>query len=149
MFYSPLVRKACDILFEAHAGDRDKGGYPYVFHPFYVAAQLNDEVSVCVALLHDVIEDHGDRYSITYLESMGFPREVTEALRLLTHGEGIPYMDYVRLIGENETASRVKKEDLKHNLNAQRTDGVPTKKEKLYREALAYLNERYPGTQEG
>lgn len=61
MFYSPLVKKASLIAFEAHKNDYDKGGYPYVMHPFYLAFQMEDENAVCVALLHDVIEDHGDR----------------------------------------------------------------------------------------
>ena len=63
MYYSELVKRACTILYEAHRDDLDKGGYPYVFHPFYLAAQMDDEATVCTALLHDVIEDHGDRYS--------------------------------------------------------------------------------------
>lgn len=62
MVYSELVRRACSIMYDAHKDDVDKGGYPYVFHPFYLAAQMEDEESVCTALLHDVIEDHGDRY---------------------------------------------------------------------------------------
>ena len=56
MYYSELVKKACAILYDAHRDDLDKGGYPYVFHPFYLATQMDDEASTCVALLHDVIE---------------------------------------------------------------------------------------------
>ena len=29
MIYSELVNKACNIMFEAHKNDIDKGGYPY------------------------------------------------------------------------------------------------------------------------
>ena len=65
MYYSELVKKACVLMFEAHKNDLDKGGYPYVFHPFYLATQMEDEASTCVALLHDVIEDHGDEYTYT------------------------------------------------------------------------------------
>ena len=54
-------------MFEAHRNDVDKGGYPYVFHPYHLASQMDDEVSVCVALLHDVIEDHSDLYSFESL----------------------------------------------------------------------------------
>ena len=75
MYYSELVKKACVLMFEAHKNDLDKGGYPYVFHPFYLATQMEDEASTCVALLHDVIEDHGDEYTYTDLESTGFPRQ--------------------------------------------------------------------------
>ena len=52
MYYSQLVKTACSILFQAHRDDLDKGGYPYVFHPFYLATQMDDEASTCVALLY-------------------------------------------------------------------------------------------------
>ena len=42
MYYSELVRKAYAILWDAHRDDVDKGGYPYVFHPFYLATQMED-----------------------------------------------------------------------------------------------------------
>lgn len=65
MYYSELVKRACAILYDAHRDDVDKGGYPYVFHPFYLATQMDGEDAVCTALLHDVLEDHGDRYRST------------------------------------------------------------------------------------
>ena len=76
MYYSELVKKACVIMYDAHKEDKDKGGYPYVFHPFYLATQMDDEDSTCAALLHDVVEDHGSRYSFAYLEQAGFPEAV-------------------------------------------------------------------------
>jgi len=121
MHYSDLVKKACLIMYEAHKGDFDKGGYPYVFHPFYLATQMNDEYATCVALLHDVIEDHSDKYSFEYLEKEGFPKEVIEALKLLTHQEDVPYMDYFRMIAENPIARRVKLADLRHNCDTTRS----------------------------
>ncbi len=45
MVYSDMVNKACRIMFDAHKDDLDKGGYPYVFHPFYLATQMDDENS--------------------------------------------------------------------------------------------------------
>ena len=107
MYYSQLVKTACSILFQAHRDDLDKGGYPYVFHPFYLATQMDDEASTCVALLHDVIEDHGDMYSFANLERAGFPAPVLDALRLLTHAEGVPYMDYVQALAKNSIARKV------------------------------------------
>ena len=73
MYYSDLVKKACAIMYDAHKEDVDRGGYPYVLHPFYLATQMDDEESTCAALLHDVIEDHGDRYSFDDLVRAGFP----------------------------------------------------------------------------
>lgn len=127
MVYSELVRRACSIMYDAHKDDVDKGGYPYVFHPFYLAAQMEDEESVCTALLHDVIEDHGDRYSLDGLERAGFPASVIHALRLLTHGDGVPYMDYVEALAEDPIARKVKAADLRHNMDASRLGGVRAK----------------------
>lgn len=138
MIYSEKVKKACNICFEAHKEDKDKGGYPYVFHPFYLATQVDNEEATLVALLHDVIEDHGDTYTFEMLEKE-FSKEVVDALRLMTHEKGVPYMEYVKEIAKNPIARQVKMEDLKHNLDARRVDGKTTKKTELYVEALHYL----------
>ncbi len=129
-------------MYEAHKDDYDKGGYPYVFHPFYLATQMEDENSVCVALLHDVIEDHGDIYDFEVLEKEGFNEEIIAALRLLTHDKAVPYMEYVHKIGENKIATQVKMADLKHNLDSTRTGGKKAKKYETYLEALEYLTGR-------
>ena len=57
MIYTPLTRKAMRIAYEAHHGQFDETGVPYVFHPFHVAEQMTDEITTCMALLHDVVED--------------------------------------------------------------------------------------------
>lgn len=139
MYYSELVRKACGIMYDAHREDVDKGGYPYVFHPFYLAVQMDDEESVCAALLHDVIEDHGDRYSFDDLARSGFPETVVRALRLLTHTEGVAYMDYIRELAKDPIARKVKMADLRHNLDARRLNGARSGKYGQYLQALRYL----------
>lgn len=136
MLYSKQIKVACNILFDAHKDDKDKGGYPYVFHPFYLATQMDDEDSVCVALLHDVIEDHGDKYSFESLKNSGFNDKVIAALRLLTHDKSVPYMEYVGKIKANPIARKVKIADLKHNLDETRTGEKPLK----YQTYLAALN---------
>ncbi len=139
MFYSPLVKKACDIAIEAHGGDADKGGWPYVLHPLFLAFQMEDEVSACVALLHDVVEDHGDKYGFEWLEAQGFPGEVLRPLRLLTHEKGANYGEYIRRISADPVAARVKLADLRHNTDLRRTDGVPPKKYCQYIDAIRFL----------
>jgi len=57
MLYTPLTYLAMRIAYDAHHGTLDKNGAPYVFHSYEVALQLDDEVCVCTALLHDVVED--------------------------------------------------------------------------------------------
>ena len=141
MVYSEMVRKASIICFDAHKDDVDKGGYPYVMHPFYLAFQMPDEDSVCVALLHDVIEDHSDKYSFEYLKREGFNENVLAALRLLTHEEGVPYMEYVAKIKTNPTATKVKIADLKHNLDETRRKEKYFYKDETYKKALAFLTD--------
>lgn len=139
MIYSEMVKKASQIAFDAHRDDVDRGGYPYVMHPLYLAFQMGDEDSVCVALLHDVIEDHGDKYSFDYLEKQGFNERVIEALRLLTHKKDIPYMEYIKKIKSDKLATNVKIVDLKHNLDSTRINDCKFWKEGIYKQALSYL----------
>ena len=139
MYYSELVKKACAILYDAHKEDWDKGGYPYVFHPFYLAVQMEDEASVCTALLHDVVEDHGNRCSFADLSQAGVPEPVIRALRLLTHPDGVPYMDYIRALAKDPIARRVKLADLRHNTDIRRLNGVRPRKYDLYLQAISYL----------
>ena len=124
MIYTNLTKKALTVCFDAHKDDVDKSGMPYVFHPFHVAEQMDDEVSTIVALLHDVVEDHSDKYPFEVLEGMGFGDEAMEALHLLTHEEGESYMDYVRKIKTNPIARKVKLADLAHNSDSNRLDTI-------------------------
>ena len=139
-----LIRKAFDIALDAHKDQRRKTGEPYIYHPIEVAKIVANEIglgatSIACALLHDVIEDHGDMYSFADLERAGFPAPVLDALRLLTHTEGVPYMDYVQALAKNPIARRVKCADLRHNLDTRRIDGAAPAKKGIYLQALAYL----------
>lgn len=142
MYYSDLVLKAANIMFEAHKNDRDKGGYPYVLHPLMLASQMDEEDSTCVALLHDVVEDHGDVYSFEFLKNEGFGDQIMDALKLLTHPENVPYMDYIRAIAENPVARKVKIADLTHNTDLRRVNGARPPKYDTYIAALEYLKSR-------
>lgn len=142
MIYTNLTKKAMNIAYEAHKGQFDKCGVPYIYHPIHLAEQMDDEVSTCVALLHDVIEDT----SVTFedLEKEGYTGEIIEALRLLTHDDAVAYMDYVRSIKANPVAKKVKLADLKHNSDSTRL-GVLTEwdraREAKYKEAVRILEE--------
>ena len=122
MLYTPLTKKAIRIAFDAHKDQTDKTGLPYIHHPFHLAEQMTDECSTCVALLHDVVEDT----DITFeqLEAEGFPPEVMDALRLMTHDDAVPYMDYVAALKPNPIAREVKLADLAHNSDMTRLDTV-------------------------
>ena len=142
MIYTENTKKALKLCFEAHKNQVDKSGMPYVFHPFHLAEQMETEETVIVALLHDVGED--TNYTINDLKNMGFDKVVTDAIALLTHADGVEYMDYVSLIKENPIAKAVKLADLRHNSDLSRTDVIDektlTRREK-YLKAIDFLNE--------
>ena len=140
MIYTTMTKKALKICFNAHINQVDKTGIPYVFHPFHLAEQMTDEESVCVALLHDVVEDT----NITFddLINEGFNIDIIDALKLLTHNDNTPYMEYVKKIKANPIARKVKLADLKHNSDLSRLDLSVDKlppKLALYKEAIKYL----------
>ena len=125
MIYTEQTKKALKLCFEAHKGQLDKSGMPYVFHPFHLAEQMNTEATTIVALLHDVIED--TVYTLEDLVEMGFEKGVTDAIALLTHSEDVEYMEYVAAIKTNPIAKAVKLADLRHNSDLSRLDIVDEK----------------------
>lgn len=142
MLYTPKTKIALRICFEAHANQLDKSGIPYVFHPFHVAEQMQTEDEVCVALLHDVVEDTD--LTLYDLRAAGMNDEVLAAIALLSHDPAVPYLEYVASVGENALARRVKVEDLRHNCDLARLD-APTERDyervKKYHKALEVLGE--------
>ena len=121
MIYTERTKLAMKIAYDAHHGPTDKSGVPYIFHPIHLAEQMEDENTTCVALLHDVVED--TNVTIKELEAQ-FPKEITEAIRLMTHEEGVDYFDYVRRLKSNPIARAVKLADLAHNSDQSRLEDV-------------------------
>ncbi len=117
MIYTQLTNKAMRIAYQAHQGQYDVNGVPYVFHPYHVAEQMTDEITTCIALLHDVIEDTD--ITLEDLEKE-FPPEVTEGVSLLTRDPNTDYFDYVRDIKNSPAAKKVKLADIKHNSDTSR-----------------------------
>ncbi|NLC96473.1 MAG: GTP pyrophosphokinase [Erysipelotrichaceae bacterium] len=128
MIYTKLTRLAINTAYNAHHGSYDKFEIPYIFHPYHLAEQMDDEYSTCVALLHDVVEDTD--YTIEDLEKL-FPKEIIDALLLLTHDNEVPYLKYIENIKSNKLATKVKLADLKHNSDTTRLEKIEDKE--LYR----------------
>ncbi len=140
MIYTELTRKAMEIACNAHFGQTDKSGFPYIHHPLHLAEQMEDEGSCAAALLHDVVEDTD--WTLEGLRSEGIPEEVLTALALLTHEDNVPYMEYVRRIGVNPIAKAVKLADLRHNSDTSRLSVVTEKdlqRVAKYRQAMGIL----------
>ena len=140
MIYTKLTKLAMKIAFEAHKNQYDKSGLPYIYHPVHLAEQMDDEVSTCVALLHDVVEDT----DITFeqLSSYGFPDAVLDALKLLTHDDSVPYMEYIKMIKTNEVSKKVKLADLAHNSDITRLEVVDERakqRNEKYKKAMTIL----------
>ena len=140
MLYTPLTLDALKCAWEAHLGQLDKSGLPYIFHPYHLAEQMDDEVSCAAALLHDVVED-----TDVTLEQLRqrFPAEVTDAVALLTHDKTTDYLDYVRALRANPVAKKVKLADLAHNSDQSRLGWASVSPEQLRR-----LREKYARAKE-
>ena len=140
MIYTELTMKAMVLAYNAHHGQFDKGGMPYIFHPIHLAESMDDECSTCVALLHDTVEDTD--VTIEQLQQE-FPPAVVDAIRLLTHEEGVEYFDYVRAIKKNPIAVKVKLADLAHNSDPTRVSnqGNAEKRRAKYAAARKILTE--------
>ena len=122
MIYTAQTKKAIDIIFEKHKNQVDKAGMPYVLHPLHVAEKMNDEETTIVALLHDIVEDTDMTFKD--LAQAGFSNNVIEALKYLTHADNLEYFDYIKNIGNNEIATKVKIADLEHNSDLTRLNEI-------------------------
>ena len=149
MVYTPLTNKALGYAYNAHHGQLDYNGIPFIFHPLHLAEQMDDEISCCAAILHDVVED-----TACTLEDLRkeFPEEVVEVVALLTHEDSAEYnnadyWDYIRKIKTHPIAKKVKLADIAHNSDQSRCTGAGLPEEKLrfwqqkYQKALAILME--------
>lgn len=135
MIYTEMTIKAMKIAYDAHEGQLDYNGVPYIFHPYHLAEQMDDEISCTAALLHDVVEDTA--VTIEELEK-AFPPEVVEVVKLLTHDDATDYYDYIVKIAANPLAKKVKLADLAHNSDQTRCIGS-----NLTSQQLAYWKKKY------
>jgi (p)ppGpp synthase/HD superfamily hydrolase len=124
----------------AHRGQYDKGGSPYILHPLRVMSFLKttDEELQCIALGHDVIEDT----KITYAELLeaGISERVIAAIRVLTKQPGQSYAEYKEAVFGSQDAMQVKLCDLRHNSDLRRLKGVAQKDiERMAKYQVFYL----------
>ncbi len=119
------LARAIAIAAEAHAGQTDKGGSPYVLHPLRVMLRQRDDLSRIVGVLHDVVEDCPG-WTFERLKAEGFSDEVLEALYLVTNTPGFDSKDvpaYIAKVMEtawNPIAKAVKLADIEDNLDVRR-----------------------------
>lgn len=122
-----MLDKMLVIATNAHHGQFDKGGRPYILHPLRVMSYLkeDDEELQCIALGHDVIEDT----KVTYkdLRDAGISERVINGIWRLTKQPGQTYDEYKEGVFSSVDAMKVKLCDLRHNTDIRRLKGVTEK----------------------
>lgn len=140
------VQRAQQEAEQAHAGQVDKAGLPYIDHPRRVAVRVAETSdtpeAIVVAWLHDVIEDTG--MTLAGLRQLGFSAEVVAAVDALTRrpGEGD---NYYHRVAADDLATVVKLADIWDNSNPERLALLePPDRDRLiakYRHALHVVSQ--------
>jgi (p)ppGpp synthase/HD superfamily hydrolase len=134
-----LLEKAIAIAVEAHQGKKDKASQPYIIHPLRVMFRVETEDEKIVAVLHDVVEDHGDVWPVERLRENGFPQHILDALDCVTKRDGEPYEKFIERSASNSIALHVKLADLEDNMDITRLNEVTEKdRDRLNRYLAAY-----------
>ncbi|MFP2931129.1 GTP pyrophosphokinase [Pyxidicoccus sp. 3LG] len=139
---APALEEAISLAVEAHRGQRDKAGQPYILHPLRVMMRLETDAERTVAILHDVVED--TPWTLERLRGLGYPEDVLCALDALTKRQGETYEAFIERLRPDALARRVKLADLEDNMDVRRLAAVtPKDAERLarYRAAWARLRE--------
>lgn len=108
-----MLTRAIELANHAHAGQVDKSGHPYIFHPVRVASTFSDEVLQTIAVLHDVVEDTD--VTLADLDTL-FPQGIVDAVDALTRRDGETYAGYILRVAQNPSARAVKIADIRDNL---------------------------------
>jgi len=113
----PGLEAAIAMAVDAHCGQTDKGGAPYILHPLRVMMVMATADERIVAMLHDVVEDSD--YTLEDIAYEFGPR-VTAAVDAITKRHGESYNAYLDRVTADEVARRVKLADLKDNSDLSR-----------------------------
>lgn len=130
---------ALRIAVEAHMGQRDKNGMPYILHPLAVASKVDGLELKTIAILHDTIEDTD--VTADFLLERGIPKDIVEVVELLTKPKDEDYESYLRRVKENPKAKAVKLADLAHNTDPSRVSGLNELRRAKYELAKKVLAE--------
>lgn len=129
-----MLENAIIVAANAHKGQTDKGGQPYILHPIRVMFGCKSLEEKTVAMLHDALED--TPLTAADLTDTGFPSEVVEAVVCLTKEEGEEYDTYIERVCMNRLAALVKLADLSDNMDLKR---LPEPTERDFRRLERYV----------
>ena len=113
-----MLERAIAIAAEAHAGQVDKAGHPYILHPLRVMLSLKDPDERIAGVLHDVVEDTD--VTLDQLTREGFSAEIVAAVEALTKRPGESRHDAALRAAANRIARRVKLADNADNMDLTR-----------------------------
>lgn len=131
--------KAYFVAAAFHDGQKDKAGEEYILHPMYVSERMTDEPAKVVAMLHDVVED--TPATLGLIEAL-FGRTISDAVDSLTKRPNEDYEVYIKRIGRDPLATRVKLVDLEHNMMPRFQMNTEADQQRLakYKKAHDYLS---------
>lgn len=117
VIYTDMTTKAMLLAEQYHAGQYDKNGAPYIFHVYDVARGVHTEDEICVAFLHDILEDTDCSEDIL---RQHFPDRIVEAVKVMTHSKKDSYVEYIAKVKTNPIARHVKLSDIRNNTRSDR-----------------------------
>lgn len=143
------IERAIILATEAHSGQKDKSGQPYILHPLAVAehvhtkyknqhwpyTQFTLEDLIVAAVLHDVVED--TTVTLEQIEDEFGPivREIVDGVtRRKRPPMAETYMDFIRRAKKHIGSRMVKLADLHHNMS--RISNLPLKEQDILQRYL-------------
>ncbi len=120
----PTLEHAIALAIQAHQGQVDKAGQPYILHPLRVMFRLSGETEQIVGVLHDVIEDSD--LTPDDLRRHGYSEEIITALEHVTRRPDETYEEFVQRSRQHPIACRVKQADLEDNMDVRRLSNPPS-----------------------
>jgi len=136
------LERAIALAAQAHEGQVDKAGAPYILHPLRMMLSVDTPEARVAAVLHDVVED--TPVSLEELRAEGLSEAVIGAVEALTKRpeEEDDYDAFIRRVAPNPLARQVKLADLRDNCDVSRI-AQPSQKDwrriEKYKRAIQYL----------
>ena len=133
----PTLEDAIALAVEAHWGQVDDAGRPYILHPLAVMLRGDTDDERVVGVLHDVVEDTGR--TPDDLRRLGYSAAVVTALDCLTRRRGEPYPAFVERAAADPIARKVKVADLEDNMDVRRMrEAMPAETVRLQKYLAAW-----------
>lgn len=146
---SDKIKRAEMLARFVHEGQKRQDGEKYINHCIRIVDRIqksewihsyhNDVVEdiICVAWLHDAVEDCEDRYLMHNLIKSYFGNHVHDLVHTLTHWNG-DYNPYIEKVSRNSQALQIKWADMIDNTSYP----IPEKQRRKYRDACIHLQKK-------